>query len=271
MDQLRNAGFTPAYVPDSVDTTTFCPTPRLQSSDGALLDARTWYGIPRHAWLIGVVGVNGDRTRDRKNFGVIAQAVAELQRQQDDVFLYLHTDLTGGPRSIDLWELLNAAGVDSDRVLSTNPAVYRRGFSSRQLAALYSSFDVLLAPSAGEGFGRPVIEAQACGTPVIVSRNTSQPELVANGQIVDGELQWDVEQNAWLFRPYVEAVVNALRHARILGSKNRASGREHAERYDVERVVDDYWLPFLSDFLPANARAAPEPNGSTVDERRSHT
>jgi glycosyltransferase involved in cell wall biosynthesis len=43
-------------------------------------------------------------------------------------------------------------------------------FSSSQMASLYAAADVVLAPSRGEGFNLPIIEAMACGKPVISTR-----------------------------------------------------------------------------------------------------
>lgn len=51
------------------------------------------------------------------------------------------------------------------------------------LSALISGAKVYVLPSLYEGFGIPVIEAQACGTPVVVSNTSSLPEVVGNSGI----------------------------------------------------------------------------------------
>ena len=52
--------------------------------------------------------------------------------------------------------------------------------SNRQLSALYSVADLYLAPSFYEGFGLPLLEAFACGCPVICSSGGSLPEVAGN-------------------------------------------------------------------------------------------
>lgn len=47
----------------------------------------------------------------------------------------------------------------------------------KELPLLYSAADVLLYPSFYEGFGLPILEAMACGTPVITSNTSSLPEV----------------------------------------------------------------------------------------------
>ena len=55
-----------------------------------------------------------------------------------------------------------------------------------ELVLLYSSAQLLMAPSLYEGFGLPVLEAMACGCPVLVSRTASLPEITgAAGLQVD--------------------------------------------------------------------------------------
>ncbi len=52
------------------------------------------------------------------------------------------------------------------------------------LPALYSAADLLTFPSLYEGFGLPLLEAMACGTPVITSDASSLPEVAADGSAV---------------------------------------------------------------------------------------
>ncbi|HEX5439713.1 MAG TPA: glycosyltransferase family 1 protein [Ktedonobacterales bacterium] len=52
------------------------------------------------------------------------------------------------------------------------------------LAALYSTADVLAMPSAYEGFGIPVIEAMACGTPVVCSDGGALPEAAGEAALI---------------------------------------------------------------------------------------
>lgn len=66
-------------------------------------------------------------------------------------------------------------------ILVKNNAAYRVKFlgkvTNKELASLYKGATCLLFPSLYEGFGLPVIESMACGTPVITSNTTSLPEV----------------------------------------------------------------------------------------------
>lgn len=53
-----------------------------------------------------------------------------------------------------------------------------------RLRTLYRSCEVFLFPSHYEGFGLPVIEAMACGSPVIVANNSSLPEVVGDAALL---------------------------------------------------------------------------------------
>lgn len=64
--------------------------------------------------------------------------------------------------------------------------------SNEQLCALYSGASLYLAPSKHEGFGIPVIEAFACGCPVLSSSGGALPEVVGDAGVV--EPSWEPEQ-----------------------------------------------------------------------------
>ena len=54
------------------------------------------------------------------------------------------------------------------------------------MPALFAAASVFVFPSFYEGFGIPPLEAMACGTPVIVSRTSSLPEVVGDAaELVD--------------------------------------------------------------------------------------
>jgi alpha-1,3-rhamnosyl/mannosyltransferase len=56
--------------------------------------------------------------------------------------------------------------------------------SGPQLVAAYQQADVFVLPSRCEGFGLPVVEAMACGTPVVCSRVSSLPEVAGDAALL---------------------------------------------------------------------------------------
>ncbi len=52
--------------------------------------------------------------------------------------------------------------------------------ADEDMASLYSNAEVFLFPSLAEGFGFPVLEAMACGTPVVASNRDAIPEVAGN-------------------------------------------------------------------------------------------
>jgi glycosyltransferase involved in cell wall biosynthesis len=55
--------------------------------------------------------------------------------------------------------------------------------SQKLLPRIYASADVVVMPSTVEGFGLPVLEAMACGTPVVASRAASLPEVAGDAAL----------------------------------------------------------------------------------------
>jgi glycosyltransferase involved in cell wall biosynthesis len=101
--------------------------------------------------------------------------------------------------------------------------------SPAELAALYSAAHALVFPSKCEGFGWPVLEAQACGCPVICSDRTSLPEVGGEAALV-----LPLEDEAGM-----AAAVVALTNAQLRAERSRR-GRAQAARFSVERMIDGY-------------------------------
>jgi glycosyltransferase involved in cell wall biosynthesis len=69
--------------------------------------------------------------------------------------------------------------------------ILKENITETELADIYRGSDMLVFPSLFEGFGIPVIEAMATGTPVIVSNRGSLPEIVGNSGIISDPFDID--------------------------------------------------------------------------------
>lgn len=108
-----------------------------------------------------------------------------------------------------------------------------------KLSALYSGAMALTFPSLFEGFGLPILEAQACGTPVITSNISSMPEVAGKGAI--------------LVDPYSEeAIVEALvqvesREGKVEGLVK--AGFLNIKKFSWEKCANET-LKVLTDLKP---------------------
>lgn len=235
------------YAPHAFDGRYFKPTPSFDDALGQKIRGRDIMQVEdESAFVVMMNSANKGRTPPRKSWGENLLAFAIFAQNKPDAILYLHTDESAALGGVDLHALIRACGIREEQVRFVNQYAYRMGLPQQALAALYTDADVLLATSAGEGFGVPVIEAQACGTPVIVSNWTAQPELVGDGWVVDGQPLWDSFQNSWFFTPHVGQIVRALEEAyeRDRG-KPSADALKFAEQYEADRVYTEHWRPVL--------------------------
>jgi glycosyltransferase involved in cell wall biosynthesis len=237
-------GLSPAYIPLAVDTSVYKPTYQIPAA-GIMHDSRDYHRIPREAFVVGMVAMNKGWVFDRKGFSEAFYAFALLARTHPNCVLYLHTDPMGYD-GLHLRALAMSAGIHPAQMVFSTQYALRHGFTPDMMASMYTSFDVLLAPSHGEGFCVPMIEAQACGTPVIVSDATAQTELVGAGWLVDGQPVWDQSQLCPAFLPSIKSIYDRLveaYHADLVELQEQAIG--FARQYDADRVFDEYWRPFL--------------------------
>lgn len=83
---------------------------------------------------------------------------------------------------IDLTSTWNRDLVEVQQLVKQDKQIMCIGFvPTEDLISLYNAATVFVMPSRYEGFGLPILEAMACGCPVITSKNGSIPEIAKDG------------------------------------------------------------------------------------------
>lgn len=141
------------------------------------------YKISRNKKKILYVG----NLKPHKNLIILLKSINKINR--DDIVLIL---VGKAFKNFDLEEQERHLGI-SKKVIHTGMV------SKEELIDFYNLADLFVFPSLYEGFGIPLLEAMACGTPVIAANNSSIPEVCGNAAIfVDGnsadELAHEIEK-----------------------------------------------------------------------------
>ncbi|CAB4174277.1 RfaG Glycosyltransferase [uncultured Caudovirales phage] len=245
---LRDEGLDPLYVPHGINTNIFQPREDRNTIREAM-------GFPTDAFIVGMVANNAGNTPSRKGFPEALQAFSRFRETHPDAHLWLHTCVTGDragtPAGLNIPLMCQMFGIPADAVSWPNQFEYEFGIPDTDLAALYGAFDVLLNPSYGEGFGIPIVEAQACGTPVIVSDWTAMRELCGAGWKITGEPFFDAGHYAYYLHPFVNDIIEALHES--YGARGdqllRDKAREFALGYDADLVMAKYWAPAIEELV----------------------
>ena len=112
----------------------------------------------------------------RKNLARIVSAYAALRRDGR----IAHRLVLVGPRAYGTDRFL-----DHVRELGLESDITITGYvSEEQLVGLYQGADVFVYASLYEGFGLPIVEAMACGAPVIASNVASMPEVAGDAALL---------------------------------------------------------------------------------------
>jgi len=130
--------------------------------------------------------------------------------------------LAGTPLDKKLLEMATRLKL-TDRIISVVKP------SHEHLVALYNGAEAFIFPSLSEGFGWPVIEAQACGTPVIASNFQPMPEV--SGQAALHEHPQDAKAFA---RAVLSLGDDDLKHKLI------KDGFENTKLFSVKHMIDSY-------------------------------
>jgi glycosyltransferase involved in cell wall biosynthesis len=145
---LRGEGV--SFLPHGIDLDTFTYV-QTQESLGV---AEQVMHLKAGEVVIGCVATN----QPRKDLGLYFATLAELRKRGHKVRGWLHTD-----RMVRAWAIQQLV---EDFGLAKKVSV-TLSLGDAELSACYSVCGATIAPGLGEGFGYPIVESMACGTPCI--------------------------------------------------------------------------------------------------------
>lgn len=138
------------------------------ASETAIEDVRSRHALPeRYAIFVG-------NPKPHKGIDVLMEAMRDICIISKDLSL-----VVAGGSDVDSWAIQSMA----NRVGIANRVIHLRGLPMGDLPVVISGARMLVMPSRWEGFGLPVLEAMACGTPVVCTTAGSLPEVAGNAAV----------------------------------------------------------------------------------------
>ncbi|MEM8867176.1 MAG: glycosyltransferase [Verrucomicrobiota bacterium] len=158
---------------------------------------------------------------------ILALKVFAQLHQADDALRFVVV----GPSYTDA-QLLDAALTSSAK----SSIIYLTGISDAELRAVYRHCELLLFLSLIEGFGWPILEAQACGCAVATLDREPMKELNANQRLV---LEGELEDANWLSDASAQCQ-HYLEQSSEARAQARASAQRFAARFTNQESVEAY-------------------------------
>lgn len=150
-----------SYLPHGLDLEVWHPGHNTEALERAVQVLRPREGY----WTLGCVATN----QPRKDLGLYFATLAELRSRGEKVRGWLHTDVL--TRSWAVGQLVEDFGLGKAVSVSLS-------LPDEVLSACYSLCGATFAPGLGEGFGYPIVESLACGTPCVHGDYAGGRELV---------------------------------------------------------------------------------------------
>jgi len=215
---VRNVGINPlkvVVVPNAVDTNVFFPIRKQSPLSARVKNLRRGLGIGEGDVVIGTVG-HMSRQKGQK-FLVEAIPLVRL-RYPRAKFVFvgkgeLRKNLQKQARALGVEEAVRFAGIRKD------------------VPILLNCFDVFVLPSLWEGFGTALIEALACGAPVVATEVGGIPEVIDHGE--DGLLV-----PPGVAHPLARSIIRLLDNPSLRRDMIYRGLRKAVGRFNVTRMAE---------------------------------
>ena len=244
-DVLVKAGLPNTMIPHCVDTDIYTP--------GDVQAIRADQGLPQDKFIVTIVAMNKGAQPYRKGWPELLQAWKMFTDAHDDAFLYCHTNIkpieSSSHSGFRFGPLVEELKISWDTLGFPDQESWTVGMPDDGMARMYAASDVTILPSMAEGFGLPVIESQACGTPILPHDCSAMTELVHNGILIPrGPRHWISERSYWWHRPRVQDIYETLERAyreRDTTSADASKGRQAmVDIYGIQTATEN-WSRFL--------------------------
>lgn len=205
--------------PNKIKTILLGYDKRFKPNKGLVVSIKTKYGIPqdkKYIFSLCSLAPHKNLIRAIKTF------VEFLKKNNIDDLIFV---MGGGNWPKFFKKLEN----EIDNLRDYSSKIIHIGYvDDDDLSTLYSSAEWFVYTSAYEGFGLPPLEAMACGCPVIVSNNSSLPEVVGEAGI---QIDWNIDDQH--IQAYEQYYFNPK-----LREENSKKGLERAKQFSWEKCAD---------------------------------
>lgn len=245
--ELEKSGFSSTLILEGVDTNVFKPLIKAE--------CQKRFGLPENKFVFGMIGANKENP-SRKGWQEALEAFKLFTDKHPDSILFYQSN-QNIPSGFPILDYAKHLGI-LDKVFHLDEYMSLVHVGPSVVNEIINSCDVIIHPSATEGFGLIPVEAQSAGVPVIVNRSTAMPEMLVEGVTglicESGKKFFSPAQGYWNFAD-VQSLYEKMEEMFTLDrEKMGEAGRNHVlENFNIDKQIQiwiNYFEKLQDELLP---------------------